>query len=219
VGGGWQVMNAFLAAGDMNSDGRADVLARDTSGVLWLYPGTGRLAPVLGNRVRVSGGWGSYVVVAGGDYNGDLTADVVARDSSGRLWLYPGTGTGGHGGPALGARTLIGNGWNGMNALVAVGDANGDNKPDLYARDRASNVGYLYPGTGGGTFGTRRSLGHTMGENAYVGIENHPNENDGVTLLGRLPDGGLHAHWFRGEGVIDGGWTVSRGWQGYTITG
>ena len=32
VGGGWNTMSTFVAAGDMNSDGRADVLARDTSG-------------------------------------------------------------------------------------------------------------------------------------------------------------------------------------------
>ena len=220
VGGGWSTMSTFVAAGDMNSDGRADVLARDTSGVLWLYPGTGRLSPVLGTRVRVGGGWGGYVIVTGGDFNGDLSADILARDTAGYLWLYPGTGTGGQGASALNARKLVGKGWNGMNALVAVGDATGDGTPDLYARDRSTNLAYLYPGSGTGTLGTRRSLGYSWGQNAYAGIENHSTENDSVAILGRHPDGGLFAEWFRGDGSIDTGTVpISQGWGGYTITG
>jgi hypothetical protein len=220
VGGGWQTMNAFVAAGDMTSDGRADVLARDGSGVLWLYPGTGSTSPVLGTRAKVSGGWGGYVIVAGGDYNGDLSADILARDSAGTLWVYPGTGTGGLGSAALGPRTRVGGGWNAMNALAAVGDATYDGVPDLFARDRSTGVGYLYPGTGAGTFGTRRSLGHGWPQTAFVGIENHPGEDDFVGLVSRMADGGLSVKRFWGDGAPEAGdWLISRGWNPYTITG
>ena len=102
-----------------------------------------------------------------------------------------------------------------MNALVAVGDATGDGTPDLYARDRGTNIAYLYPGTGTGTgaLGTRRSLGYSWGQNAYAGIENHSTENDWVAILGRNPDGGLFAEWFRGDGSIDTGTVpISQGW-------
>jgi sugar lactone lactonase YvrE len=34
-------MSAITAPGDMNSDGRPDVIARDTTGELWLYPNNG----------------------------------------------------------------------------------------------------------------------------------------------------------------------------------
>lgn len=113
VGANWQGMHQFLAAGDLTTDGRGDVLARDGAGVLWLYPATGRAAAPLGTRVRVGAGWGSYVVVGTGDLDGDLAADVLARDASGCLWLYPGTGTGG-----LAGRRSMGSGWEVFNAFA-----------------------------------------------------------------------------------------------------
>ncbi|MFF0701912.1 FG-GAP repeat domain-containing protein [Streptomyces tendae] len=65
-----------------------------------------------------------------GDFSRDGREDVIAREATtGRLWLYPGTGSGG-----LGARKLIGSGgWNSMAHLVAVGDVNGSDAPDLVA--------------------------------------------------------------------------------------
>jgi hypothetical protein len=73
---------------DFNGDGRADLLARDSSGVLWLYPGngTGALLP----RVKIGSGWNTMTALTGpGDLNGDGRADLLARDSSGVLWFYP----------------------------------------------------------------------------------------------------------------------------------
>jgi len=55
VGGGWNVMSALVGPGDFNGDGRVDVLARDSSGSLWLYPGNGRGGWLA--RVRIGGGW------------------------------------------------------------------------------------------------------------------------------------------------------------------
>ncbi|MYW09602.1 hypothetical protein GT034_14725 [Streptomyces sp. SID2563] len=45
-------------SGDLNGDGRADLLARDTSGVLWSYRGDGKGA--LAARTKVGGGWQTY---------------------------------------------------------------------------------------------------------------------------------------------------------------
>src|SRR5688500_20195326 len=41
VGAGWNVMNSISATGDLTGDGRADIVARDSSGVLWTYRGNG----------------------------------------------------------------------------------------------------------------------------------------------------------------------------------
>ncbi|MFE1344514.1 FG-GAP repeat domain-containing protein [Streptomyces sp. NPDC058757] len=93
VGGGWQAYNQLTGAGDLTGDGRADLIARDTTGVLWLYPGTGRAEAPYGARVRVGAGWQGYPLMSSpGDLNDDGRADLIARDGTGNTYLYQGTG-------------------------------------------------------------------------------------------------------------------------------
>ncbi|MFP5019075.1 serine protease, partial [Paenarthrobacter ureafaciens] len=76
--------------------GRSDILARDSIGVLWLYPGNG--CGGLQPRVQAGSAWnGMTMIIAHGDFSGDGKADLRARDSSGILRLYRGNGTGGFG--------------------------------------------------------------------------------------------------------------------------
>lgn len=93
VGGGWQVYDRLETAGNIAGTTAPDVVARDRSGVLWLYRGTGdRTAPLAG-RTRIGGGWQVYDrIAAGSDVTGDGRPDLLATDKSGVLWLYPGTG-------------------------------------------------------------------------------------------------------------------------------
>ena len=142
-------MRPFFGAGDMNGDQRPDLMAIDTSGTLWLYPGNGTGGWAL--RQRVGSAWNVMDVVRGpGDFNGDGRADLLARESAtGVLWLYPGNGAGG-----LGARVSLGKGWNVMTGLAATGDMNGDRTPDFLARDGAGSM-WLYSGTGTGGFPSR----------------------------------------------------------------
>ena len=63
VGGGWSVYSAFATAGDITGDGRPDLLARDTSGVMWLYKGTGKTGTAtFKTRTRVGGGWNAFTL-------------------------------------------------------------------------------------------------------------------------------------------------------------
>lgn len=75
--------------------------------MLWRYYGTATGGVTA--RVKVGGGWGGYSSLVGvGDLSGDGRADLLARDTAGRLWRYSGTGTG-----PYGARVLVGaGGWN-----------------------------------------------------------------------------------------------------------
>ncbi|MFD8638814.1 hypothetical protein ACFV14_00745 [Streptomyces zaomyceticus] len=114
VGGGWNVYGTLTISGQWDG-----ILARDKQGVLWKYPhendGGSR---VFKPRERVGGGWNIYTAVAGTDDLGrDGEADLVARDTAGRLWSYQGVRKqvpyDGDGELVPGAtRTLVGGGWN-----------------------------------------------------------------------------------------------------------
>lgn len=115
VGSGWQAYDRLAGGADLSGDGRADLLARDKSGILWLYKGTGKAAVPYAARIRVGGGWQAYdQLVVTGDLTDDGRADAVARDRTGTLWLYKGTGSATV--PFTG-RTGIGGGWNAYNLL------------------------------------------------------------------------------------------------------
>ncbi|KUH36988.1 MULTISPECIES: trypsin-like serine protease [Streptomyces] len=161
IGSGWGAMKNVLLPGDLSGDGLPDLVAQDTQGYLWLYPGLGNGR--FGARVSVGSGWGVMTITGKGDYTGDGKADMLARDTSGRLWLYPGRGTAS---APFTARVLAGtSGWN-FTAYVGTGDMSGDGRADLLVRDSAG-VLWFYPGRGSATapFGTRVKVG--SGWNAF----------------------------------------------------
>ena len=146
VGSGWNAISAIVTPGDFNGDGTSDILARDTSGILWLYPGNGRGDWLP--RTNLGAGWNALTAIVGpGDFDSNGTSDVLARDGSGLLWLYSGDGMGGW----WGNRKQVGQGWNPMTAIVAPGDFNGDGRPDIMARD-SSGALFLYPSASGGAW-------------------------------------------------------------------
>lgn len=65
---------------------------------------------------------------------------IVREASTGRPWLYPGTGTGGLG-------------------TAANGDWSGDGRPDLIATKAGDGMLYRYAGTGRGGLGAGDWLG------------------------------------------------------------
>lgn len=94
VGGGWSQYNALVGHGDFNGDGKADLLARNKStGAVYLYKGAGKSGSgAFAARVQVRS-WGSYNAFDSvGDFTGDGKADLLIRNASGSLYVYPGTG-------------------------------------------------------------------------------------------------------------------------------
>ncbi|MFF5285996.1 FG-GAP repeat domain-containing protein [Streptomyces sp. NPDC013171] len=163
VGGGWNIYNKLVSPGQLGGGAAADIIARDSSGVLWLYLGYGNGR--LTTRYKVGGGWNAYNQIAGvGDLSGDGKADIVARDGSGVLWLYKGTGN--YTSPFAG-RTKIGGGWGVYNTILGVGDLDYDGIADFLARDGAGKL-YRYSGTGNAAapFKPRVTIG-TSGWNTY----------------------------------------------------
>ncbi|WP_306312516.1 N-acetylmuramoyl-L-alanine amidase [Streptomyces hydrogenans] len=146
TGGGWQVYNKILGIGDMNADGKADLIARDAAGVLWFYKGSGDPLKPFAPKSQVGGGWQTYnEIVSTGDVTGDGKPDLLGRDKTGVLWFYKGSGD-----PLkpFAQRVQVGGGWQAYNLMVGPGDLNKDGKPDLIARD-ASGVLWFYRNTGG----------------------------------------------------------------------
>ncbi|MFE4616064.1 FG-GAP repeat domain-containing protein [Streptomyces sp. NPDC056747] len=143
IGPGWKAYNKITGGSDVNNDGWSDLFATDTSGVLWLYKGTGNWRTPYGSRTRVGGGWGVMnQITATGNFGGTVHGDLVARDTTGVLWLYPSTGTG-----TFGSRVRIGGGWGGYTQLVGAGDIDGDGRADLFAYS-PSGGSFLHRGTG-----------------------------------------------------------------------
>lgn len=126
---------------DLNGDGNADVLARNSTGTLYLYPGDGASGWLP--RRQVGTGWNGMTAIVGpGDFNRDGLVDVLARDTTGALYLYSSN-------PHFGwlPRRQVGTGWDTMTALAGPGDFSGDGFVDVLARNGYGQL-LLYRGNG-----------------------------------------------------------------------
>ncbi|MER7535254.1 N-acetylmuramoyl-L-alanine amidase [Streptomyces sp. NPDC097704] len=218
VGGGWQVYNAITPLTALRADGTGDAVARDASGVLWYYQGSGNPSAPFKARLRTGSGWQVYDRIIGvRDLTGDGKPDVIAREKSGVLWLYKGTGT-----PAtpFAPRVKIGTGWQIYNDVVSTGDLTSDGKPDLIGRDSTGAL-WLYKGTGSATapYAARVKVG--TGWQIYNSITG-PSDLTGdgkVDFVARDASGAL---WlYKGTGSATAPYAarvqVSPGWQSYNL--
>ncbi|MGW4162548.1 FG-GAP-like repeat-containing protein [Streptomyces sp. NPDC004788] len=112
VGIGWNMYDT-LGFGDINGDGRTDVIGRDGNGDLWVYPHSGGTGTeTLSPRVFIGNGWwpASWTTIRFADMNGDHKVDIMGRTDGGDLFVYPNTTTS----PdaiSFGPRYFNGNGW------------------------------------------------------------------------------------------------------------
>lgn len=146
-----------------------------------------------------------------GDVVGGPEADVVTKDSSGRLFLHE-TGADG----TLGEPVQIGVGWSGFTQLVAVGDANYDGAPDLLAKYKDGRL-FLYPfSPDTGRLMTPVQVGNGFASYRLVGAPSW-NRNTGATVLAiNTSTGALRMFSTRSENYLTGGATIGAGWQYFT---
>ncbi|MGK5680547.1 glycoside hydrolase domain-containing protein [Actinoplanes sp. URMC 104] len=154
LGGGWKAMTAIVRIGDLDRDGREDVVARRSNGELWLHPGA---SSGLGRPRKLASGWQALrEITAIGDLTGDGYPDLLAISKANKLYLYAGLP-----GAALARPKLVGSGWAGKTELAGAGDFNRDGFPDLAARVTYDGGLYLWTGRKGGFTGKRLKLGAT----------------------------------------------------------
>jgi hypothetical protein len=203
------VTAAVTRLSDFNSDGSTDLVARDSAGGLWLYPGDG--AGSFRTRRQLGTGWNTVTaIVSSGDVTGDGNADLLARSSAGALWLYPGDGASG-----LSARRTIGSGWNIMDAMTDAGDLTGDGRGDLLARDTSGSL-WVYPMAGNAVFQSRRLVG--TGWSAMTSITG-PGDLSGdgrADVLARSASGVVWLYRGNAIGGVASGTQVATGWQSMT---
>ncbi|MFF3607537.1 FG-GAP repeat domain-containing protein [Streptomyces sp. NPDC002463] len=219
-GNGWNIYNKVVAPGDVNDDGRADLVARDLDGNLYLYYATGVRTAPFASRVKIGTGYNTYDQLFGiGDNNGDGWADLIGRDTAGKLWFYAGTGDKAS---PFAARRQIGTGWGVYNQVLPVGDDNGDGNGELIARDLKGTLWY-YTGKGDGTLSARQQLSDTAGWDGipqFAGAGNNPVTGEKEGVLARDTRGTLF--WYRAS---TGGGLNARiqagdvgGWNGANFT-
>lgn len=199
---GWSTYRV-LAPGDWTGDGRADLLAADTAGRLWVYPGNGFGG--LNTRTQVASGFApSDRITAPGDLNRDGHSDLLVIDSAGTLWFQPGTASGG-----LGARVWAGASWSSFK-LLAAGDMNGDGRADALGLSSTGRL-YLYPGSGTGRLLARTDLGPGWTNPLYTSGADL--NGDGIfDLLGRDTASALWLYSGQTGGSFAPGVQVASGW-------
>ncbi|MFE7172296.1 FG-GAP-like repeat-containing protein [Streptomyces sp. NPDC057616] len=162
LGTGWNQYDVLTSPGDVSGDGRADLVARQSStGDVYLYKATstGKLA----TRVKIASKWTYKKVVGAGDLNGDGHGDLLAQDRSNELWRYDGTGSG-----TFRARVKVFADWGASyNVIVGVGDITGDGRADLVSRDTSGTL-WRNAGNGKGSFGSRTKI--ATGWQGYKGL-------------------------------------------------
>jgi hypothetical protein len=160
----WNVTTANL-----NNDGKLDLL--------WVSPTAGTVSVALGNgdgtfaAPRTFPAEANAQTLAVGDFNADGKLDVITANATGTLCLLKGNGDGTFQAPT----TITLPGGSGVQAYaLAVGDMNGDGKPDLVVGAEGSPYTkhgityqdaliYVLTGKGNGTFNTASPL-HIQGD-------------------------------------------------------
>jgi hypothetical protein len=224
IGNGWGGMTAIFGpgvvsagtrvdqpgVGDLNGDKARDVLARDTTGVLRLYPGSGR-GSWSGSPTVLAGSWqGMTSMFGNGDFNRDGAQDLITVDGAGTMWLFASNRQGDY----L-AGVEVSTGWTTMNAIFGAGDFDGDSYPDILSRDAEGRL-WLNPGDGAGGLLPAEQIGIGWGGMTAIFGAGDFDGDKNQDVLARDQAGNLWLYPGDGKGSWKTPKRVGWGWQGMT---
>jgi hypothetical protein len=128
----WQI----AGTGDLNGDGRDDILWRNSDGSLtnWLGTASGGFTDNGANGYTVVAT--SWHVAGIADFNGDGRDDILWRNDSGAMTNWLGTASGGYTDNSANASVTIGTAWQ----IAGTGDFNGDGRDDILWRNDSGDL-------------------------------------------------------------------------------
>ena len=213
----YQAGYTFAGLADWDGNGHQDIVARDSAGLLWLYPGQSVRGYSSVPRVQIGNGWNPYTFAGLVDWDRDGHQDIVTRDSAGLLWLYPGQSVRGY---SSVPRVQIGNGWNPY-TFAGLADWDRDGHQDIVTRDSAGLL-WLYPGQSvrGYSSVPRVQIGNGWNPYTFAGLADW--DRDGHQDIVTRDSAGLL--WLYPGQSVRGHSSVPRvqignGWNPYTFAG
>lgn len=199
-------IKTLLSPGDMDGDGRRDLIGVDDTGKAYLWRGDGATAYRSPSSVLVDFA-DAVLITDAGDFSGDGVPDVFTTTPAGALLLWRGTGTGGFRQPIQ-----VGSGWGVMDLLSGGADMTGDGVTDLLARDSTGRL-WLYPGTGEAGFAARIQLGHGWSALERIFVPGNFSGTSDADIAAMAPSGELRLYQGTGGGRIRQVDAIGTGWQ------
>lgn len=143
IGNGWGIFD-LVTAGDVNQDGKSDLIARKSNGDLYFYAGR-KGTNLFRAGVKIGNGWTGMRSLTFMPRTVGNRPGVLAVDHAGRMHIYPFANRQGR----FSAPVRLGYGWNSVTRVMATGDVDRNGKSDFFATD-SSGFLYLYRASAAG---------------------------------------------------------------------
>ena len=196
-------------AGDVDDDGKVDILARTAAGMLWLFRGDG--AGDLALVTPVSAGWSVFEEIVPIDLYGTGQVDLLALDrETNTLRVYngnPGTSW------RIGVTIPLGS--QRWDHLTAFGDGDHDGYAELLVRDTATGRLIALELRPSGTFqhsSQHRVIGVGFGAFTALTAVGDFDGTGNPDVIVRAPDGRLIAYAGYGDGRLAKPYTIGTRW-------